>query len=417
MIRRLWRTQRATLVYVLAAGISRAGSILLVPMYTRVLTEEEYGRLSLFQSLLSLLPLWFSLGLSAGLAKVYFDSPKEFAEGMLGHVARRMALVVLASAALHALVLVGIRALWPSTLYAELVVLATGAVLAVGSIGDMYLRASRRAGFAATVSVASLAVSLASAIFFVVVLQRGLIGVLEAQLLAAVVPAAVSLWLVLSWRKVSPPTPPSFRASVRFSLPFIPHFLAGWVFSLADRWTMKFAGLDKELGHYALAVQLASPVPIVSGAVNDAQSAEMGRLMQEKGGLAVQQASRQFARNYLIPTAAIAALILLSLPFLKFIIGPRFENALWLVPVVLVMSLIDVLYAPASNVLYFTNRPLQIPAVTVWSAIGTLAFLAALVPLFGLPGLLVARVLGAALRSGLCWNFALKPLPLTTPST
>src|SRR5437868_1455976 len=62
-------------VYLIASVLSRAGSVLLVPLYTRKLTSAEYGTYGLIMSAVAILPSCWTLGLNAAISKVYFDTP------------------------------------------------------------------------------------------------------------------------------------------------------------------------------------------------------------------------------------------------------------------------------------------------------------------------------------------------------
>ena len=94
----LWRSPAA--VYLGASILARAGSLLLIPLYTRRLTLEEYGHYALFLTLLAFLPTFLSMGLVTAIPRAYF-SEKDRADGLrrAAEVARWTALISLGTGA------------------------------------------------------------------------------------------------------------------------------------------------------------------------------------------------------------------------------------------------------------------------------------------------------------------------------
>ena len=61
-------------IYLAGGALARAGAIFLIPLYTRRMSVDQYGGYALVTSLLALLPLFLSCGMTATLSKAYFDS-------------------------------------------------------------------------------------------------------------------------------------------------------------------------------------------------------------------------------------------------------------------------------------------------------------------------------------------------------
>ena len=58
-------------IYLGGSVLSRIGAVILIPLYTRRLTPADYGEYAIAVSFLSLLPNLLSLGLTAGLTRVF----------------------------------------------------------------------------------------------------------------------------------------------------------------------------------------------------------------------------------------------------------------------------------------------------------------------------------------------------------
>ncbi len=398
-----------TVMFLFAGVASRAGSVILIPLYARSLSPVEYGKVALYQSLLVFLPLWFSLGSTSALPHFYF-STKEGPEREVRLF--RFALVqfrIVATAFLVHCVLVwaGMALGWIAKDGVVYWVLFGGACLGFGSLVESYLRVSRRAHQAMLLSIAGAATQIGSGLLLVWYLRRGALGVIEAQVAPAVVTAIAAIALVFSWSRhdvgvvgahVGGMPGVSAVEVMRFSLPFLPHFLAGWVYGMADRWILAGVGLDADLGRYALASQIAIPVALVATATNDAQTAEIGRLLSQSSGRDFLTAGRRFFPRILIPVLVAAIGVALVSPLVPVLLGPNYEGLWGFVVAVALIGVVESLYYPASNMLYFSGKSALIPIATILSAIASLVLVWGLASFAGVWGVLGARLLGAGLR-------------------
>src|SRR5262245_14025817 len=62
-------------VYLAASILAKAGALVLIPLYTRKLSPDQYGDLVLAQVLVSILPTLLSWGLASAVGRFYFDGP------------------------------------------------------------------------------------------------------------------------------------------------------------------------------------------------------------------------------------------------------------------------------------------------------------------------------------------------------
>ena len=64
---------KGTLIYSISALFTKAGAILLLPIFTRLLTPEEYGALGLLNPLMGFIPLFFTFGLYVAQMRNYVE--------------------------------------------------------------------------------------------------------------------------------------------------------------------------------------------------------------------------------------------------------------------------------------------------------------------------------------------------------
>lgn len=378
-------------------------------MYTRRLSPDEYGDFALAQSALSFLPLIFTLGLISAVPKFYFaESDRTAGRASAGAVALWLVVFTLVLA-LATCVGVAVFADPGSGgllhRYELTCVCVAAAGSAISSVPDIVLRSEQRPYPAALYQLLQFGLQLSLGLLFVLGLGRGLRGAIEAVAVAYAVSGMVGLVFILF----------SLRGrldkrilllALPFALPFMAHFLANWAQMAADRWTMKAFHLEAALGGYVLAVQLTSPIAMIVAAWNDVESARMGEISRASGVLGLAGAARRVRMGYFLVSCLPAVGIVVCLPVLSAFVGDRFVWALRLVPLMALFSVIEAMYVPSSNILYYASRTRTIAMVTISSALLNITLNLGLIPFFGVHGAMAARLLTAITRSAVIWRAA-----------
>ncbi len=393
---------RNALLYTLTTVLSRAAILVLAPLYTRKLSPAEYGELALAQTLVGTLPTFVSLGLLSGLSRFFFEGASA-AEGTqrAGGVARWIVVIAIGAAlSLQAtLLLIPLpgAGLWQMHELSCVVWGATGALML--GVPMVVLRSAQRAGLASVLQLLDFAVSLGSAIVLVAVLDRGTRGALEATGIAGLVSTIVCLVFVLS----SMPGPLDravLRRALLFSLPYVPHFAANQLLLISDRWLLKFFGFDQELGVYSLASQLAAPITMVILAWNEAVSPRVGEDFRLRGVVALREGEKTVVRSYFFLAVGVSAALVVFSPLVLLIFGSAYGTALWFLPGLCLVMVIETFYYPYSNYLFFMNQTKAIPKITVVAAITNVLCNLLLIPFIGVAGAIISRAIGGGVRSG-----------------
>jgi len=399
-----------------ASILARAGSLLLIPLYTRRLTLEEYGYYALFLTLLAFLSTFISAGLVAALPRAYFsEKDREEGKRRASEIARWIALISLGASAV---LLAGVECFAPEDTApllsrASLRLAALGAAgTAISVVPPVLLRSEQRAYSAAAFQLLQFATMAGAGLVLVLVLDRGYRGAIEAAAGAPVVSALVSLVYIRMLPAGRMPLK-RLHAALRFALPFLPHFVAQWVLSAADLWILGKAGFGEELGSYSLAAQVVVPVNMVITAWNQHMGPEMGEHFRA-GGISKMRTHLPGVRlSYLAAALVPGIAVLLGLPLVVWLVGPDFESAIVFVPFLLLAILPNALYFSDFQIVYHGGRARWIGAATVTAAGLNLALGLLLIPQFGAYGAIVARVAGAFVRSLIVVQVAGKIIPAT----
>lgn len=393
-------------IYLFANALTRLGAFGLIPLYVRRLDGPSYGDYILAQTILSLAPA-FALGMPMAIARFYFDAKDvEVATRRFGGVARWTLAIALLMGLLAA---VGIRLLPDGVgigARRSMLLLDVGVVgSAAYALPQQFTRNTQRPVVTVVFQLAEFALLVGSGLYFVAVLDRGLGGALEALSFTYALLGGISAIYVFS---VIPGSfsLPLLRESLALALPYVPHFLAQWVQSAADRWALKIAGQDADVGTYGLASQIAAVPQMVVGAWYLEQSAVTGESFRA-GGLstllaALGPARRKFAAAALFP----ALLIVLSIPLLRVLV-PRPAVFVY-VPMILAIGLVDALYYPHQLVLYYAGKSRLLAGASIANAIVSLVCVWLLVPPLGLWGAVLSRLGSSLTRTGVVWLASVK---------
>jgi O-antigen/teichoic acid export membrane protein len=393
-------------VYLAASIIAKAGALVLIPLYTRKLSPDQYGDLVLAQALVSILPTLLSWGLASAVGRAYFDGPdREAGRRQVGGVARWLAIVTLANGVVVQAVLAlvvpagghGITGNWELTciLWA-----AVGSALA--DVPLIFLRAEQRPYAAAGLQLGQFFTAVLGGLVLVAWLGRGLRGAIEGLALTSLMGGAFGLLFILGALRGAM-TPALFREAVRFSAPFIPHFIANQLQAVGDRWVLKASGLQGSLGAYGLANQLVQPAAMVVGAWNMSASPQMGEVYRDGGVVGLVGAFGRALTSYLMAAIFPAMGVVLLLPAVAWVVGDHYSQSLWIVPLLAASIVIEALYYPCVNVLFYCKSTKAIPVITASAGLLNLGLNVVAIPWFGVSGAIASRLISVGYRSGATW--------------
>ncbi|GAK60666.1 polysaccharide biosynthesis protein [Candidatus Vecturithrix granuli] len=257
---------RDSVVYAIPSMISRGLSIFLVPLYTRVLTPDDYGALDLLTAFASLVNLTVALEVSQGVARYYAGEQNTDRK------------VVYASSAFWFTVFCYTVFLVVSLFFSsELAILVMGrdglevyfqiGVISIGLNGIFYLiqnqfRWELRSRHYAVVSIIVSFVTAGLAVTLAYILKWGLKGLLYGMVGGALVGCIYGLWHLrnsfrfrFQWKRL--------KEMLLFSAPLVPSGVAVFISHYIDRLMIKHYLSLHEVGLYGIGFRLASVVGLI----------------------------------------------------------------------------------------------------------------------------------------------------------
>jgi O-antigen/teichoic acid export membrane protein len=356
-------------VYVSGYVIQKAVSFLLIPIWARFLTPQDYGITGTLLAYGGVLAVVLGLGLSGAVVRHYYDYTADHAR-----LTRYITSVILFQIVGPGLLVLALDA-WGAALWARFtantipfhpyvrVMLWATYVDMLSQIPISLYQAQQRARQFVYVQYSRFLLGVATSVLFVIALRLGALGVLLSQLVAGTLVSATVLYLVgrtwftrrISWRYV--------REALGYGLPLVPHALASWVLQAADRLILERHVSLAELGLYNFGYTLGMSMQFLVMGINQAWMPHYFRLMK-----ADHEARKKVVRVTSIYVALVGGACLLGVLFagdiIRLLMPASFLGSARYVPPILTGYLLLGLYYLASAPLFFLKQTRVIPLLT-----------------------------------------------------
>lgn len=381
----LTRLGRSSALYGMGTAIQRVLQLILLPVYTRYLSPEDYGVYALLNANGNFVrPLvWLGMGQALIWAVVYRnrDEAKAFSSalcfmmgqgflllGVLSIFASPIAGWSLGDAA-HAPLL---RLMW-LTVWME----------SVEVLFVVHTRIHERAMLFMRVMICRFLTGASLSVLFLVPLGRGVTGLMEATVITSALFSALSLYLMRPMLR-----PRVDRAQLmellRFGLPLAPAALAGMVLMISDRFFLLAYRSQAEVGLYALGYHVGMLMNLLVQAVQMGWLPQMYHLAKQSD--AVDQFRRLLTYYVLVLGFCVLGVSLLAGEALEVMTTPEYAGAAAVVPMV-ALSYLFMGVGLMTNVGVNTqNKTLWTTAVVVVAALVNLALNAWWIPRWGMLG-------------------------------
>ena len=261
----------------------KAASFFTLPIYTRLFTATEFGRLSYVTSAIGLITAVLALGGESAYARYFFEVRTEEERQ---RITSTWFFFLLAWASVLTLALTPASGLVAKYSFGStddrwlfaLALLGMPIALLSSLLGQV-LRNQFRPKLFAMLNVAATALTIVCSLFAAVRLQMGILGVVAGTLAAGLLLLPIRLWTVrglirpvfsIAW----------LRRLLSYGLPLVPASLAYWVFGTSDRILLGKLSTLAEVGFYSVASSLTSVLGLAYGALGQAWSPHAVRLYE-----------------------------------------------------------------------------------------------------------------------------------------
>lgn len=381
-------------VYGLTGLLSRFIGFLLIPVYTRMLSPEDYGIMSVVGTTAQVVSIILMLGLPGAVQRFYFENDKRENRRFLGSIIlfqNFLGLIVCFFIIINASYIS--RTIYGRSdfaIYLSLSIAQVGLTLMAMAPGVLMVN-RRQKWLSLTLNSFGTLVTAGIPLYLVVYKKIGLSGVFLGGLYAQILLWLLYFWMVIreidwiiEWRYV--------RAALVFSLPLVPHLLSHWVLNFIDRLMLqRMAGLE-QTGLYSLGYNFGLIMMLAVGSINTAYAPWFYRQNSQDQ----EQAKRMVGRMVTYYLLALGFLYLgvasFSREIIEVIANVRFFGAYRVVPVVALGYVFQGLYFMSVAPIFHFKKTGILPLLSITAALVNILLNLIFIPRWGMMGAAWATV-------------------------
>lgn len=331
-----------TLVYGISSVITRFVNLLLLPLYTKILTPDDYGVLNIINTTFSLTWLIALMALDSAFY-VYFHDKKDeqFRKSLIATwfwaqitVSTFFALSFFFFGGLFSKAFFGVDTYKPEFRLIALLLLVN---LAPNIIWNWF-RTLRRVHSTAVFTLIQSGLIIGLNIFFIAILRWGIKGFFWAQIIGGFVMSIAAFYILRNTIRPSLFNRGVLKKMLHYSLPLIPTALAAWGLSSAGGYFVQAYNGKTEVGLYQTGVTISGIMAFVVSAFTQAWGPFAISIKDEEG------AKEFYAKIFIVYISIIgllASIVALFTPeILRLITQPAYYGAHWVASILVFYPLL-----------------------------------------------------------------------------
>lgn len=257
-------------IYSLANIFTRFLQILLLPLYTRLLTPDDYGTLAVVTTVSTILGIFVTFQLDSSVFRWFlqtneeFDRKKTFSSWIWCQLVVSVLITTVIYLYQHFFGIVIRNSEINSDIGIYLVLASATIVFTTFETAILtFLRILRRKWSSLIVVIVSALITILMTVYLVAVLKWGVFGVLAAGLFSNILKGVFIIFYLRGWLLPSYFNFVRLKEMLAYSIPLIPAGLSLWVVGLVDRLFLMHYANATETGLYHIGNSLSSVVTIV----------------------------------------------------------------------------------------------------------------------------------------------------------
>jgi len=413
VFQRLKQLFRSLSIYGLGDAAAAAVNLLLLPIYTRYLTPQDYGVVTMLLTIEAVAKVVFRWGVDTAFMRLYYDCRDEAARQRLASTIFFFLLAVNGVLVAGSLATAGWLStrLFGSTGQAVLVALVIGNTFVAGFYFLPYqvLRIADRSALFVVLTFLRSAGTIVARLILVIAAGWGVAGVVYADVFVT----AIFTLVLLPW--FAPLIRPLFsrtliREALGFGLPRIPHSLAHQVMSLSDRYFLNLYRTLEDVGLYGIGASFGLALKLFLSAFEFAWTPFFLGVMREPNATRIYSA----VSTYIVATLVLLGMGLCAVApdLVRLFTAPAFHEASAVTPWIALGVMFQGIYLVGSIGLVITKRTMRYPVATALAATVSVAANAVLVRRYGVMGAAWANALSYATLAVVTVTFSEQVYPI-----
>lgn len=370
---------KAVLWFTICNVVQKGISFLTTPIFTRLMTTEQYGEYTLYSSWYQVIVIFATLNLFYGVynnGMTKFPEDREKFTSSLQGLCTTITLVLLA---VYLCVphfwneLFGLSTLYMLTMFLELLTIPAFSFWSAGQRYNYRYRAL--IGVTLFIAAASPLLGVIAVVNTSYKAEARVISLALVQIIVGLV-----FYIINMSRGKAFFNKKYWKYALAFNIPLIPHYLSSMILGHADRIMIADMVGKSEAAMYAVAYNVALMMNIVINAINNSFTPFMYRSLKEQKFTAFRKTS-----NLLVIFVAIISIVAMTLgpEFISVIASEDYADAKWVIPPVAASVFMMFLYPIFSNVEFYYDKTKYIMVASCVGAALNVALNYLLIPVFG----------------------------------
>ena len=371
---------KASIAFVISSFILKGVSFITTPIFTRLMGSDEYGLVATFNSWISIVDIFATLGLpSAGVINVGLRDHKNNRYGYMSSMIGLCNVFTVLCFILIFCVRSGFgfmgdlndRLIWIMVLH---LLFNPGQIFWVTCERYEY-----RYKMATVVTICSVLISQILALVSLTLFDgnRGELKIISSEIGLLLFSIPISLYVVVRGKKYIDSR--EWIDTLAFAFPLLPHYLAIHLMTSADRIMISDLDSQGNAGIYAVVTTISSISLLFWNAVNASLMPYTFENMEKEEG-----SVNRITRTILLAYSTICLIVTLLAPEVLHVLGPEeYQKGVYAVPTILAVSFLTAVYTLYSNIEFYYKQSKRIALASIVAAVLNLILNYFLIQWFG----------------------------------
>lgn len=368
---------KAGLWYTISNFLIRSLSIISTPIFTRIMSVQEYGVYSNFSAWLTIISILATMDLHATLNRARFDYKKDI-DGYISTIT--ITSIIIPS--IMYLVVTIFNGFFCELLNMNMFYINIMFLSIIFSSSINIYQAKQRLNYeykkSVIISMVSSVITVLVSIFLVLMMSNKLCGRIIGQTIpATLINVGIAVHLIKNGKRFKMEY---MIYAIKICLPYVPHLLAMNILSQYDRIQInKFCGAEPA-SLYSLAYSCALIINIFLNSMNNAWVPWLGDMLNEKK----HEEIRKISRKYVLIFAYITfGLFMVSPEVLNIFGGEKYTSAIYVIPPIIAGAFFQFIYTLYVNIEMFEKKVWGVAISTIIAAILNVVLNAIFIPKYG----------------------------------
>lgn len=402
-------------MYVIANIVSAIIPFILLPILTRSISQEEYGFVAVFQSMLTGFGSIVGFSVHGAASRKYFDNPSvnEMARYngacvqilLISYMLGFFAIYCISDSVFSP---IGIEKIW---VYLALTTSSLSFIVQL-RLGQWQVR--KRAVAYVSLQLSQASINAILALIFVFILKKSGEGVVMAIFYSASYSALISIIFLYKDKivKLNSINKSDLEDALSFGIPLIPHAVGLFLLNYLDRYVISNYMDLKYVGIYAVAFQISMGLTIIFDGINKAFVPHLFGVLSSDDNDKKKKVVRYTYFWFIFLLISMVLAFMIGPKFVLYYAGDNFSESAQIIGLLCAGQIFGGMYLMVTNYVFYAKRTAHLSLVTIFSALAYLMFSILLVENNGLVGVAFSFLASKLIQFIFTWLLSMRSVQM-----